>query len=59
MHGDHESLLDELLECEDCNFTPWEIDFLESLHRQRDRDLSERQLDKLHAIARKAGLIER
>ena len=58
MTHDQESLLDDLLETEDANFTGWEIDFLDSLHNQRGRELTEKQLDQLHRIARKAGMIE-
>jgi len=58
MTADQESLLDDLLAAEDIGFTGWEIEFLDSLDGQRDRDLSEKQLTVLHRIARKAKLIE-
>ena len=59
MTADQESLLDDLLASEDANLTGWEIDFLDSLDsNRRERSLSEKQLDVLHRIARKAGLID-
>ena len=55
---DCESLLDDLLTCDDVGFTGWEIDFLGSLDRKRDRELTAKQIEVLHRIARKAGLID-
>jgi len=57
MTKDQESLLDDLLITEDFGFTGWEIDFLDSLDKRRDCSLSEKQLDVLHRIAKKARLI--
>ena len=41
--------LDELLDAED-GLTAWEMDFLESLNKQRGREFTEKQADKLTAI---------
>jgi len=61
MTWEQESLLNDLLDCEDAGFTGWEMDFLDSLANQRGRAgaaLSAKQMAVLDQIARKAGLIE-
>ncbi|MGD8453636.1 MAG: hypothetical protein PVJ57_17620 [Phycisphaerae bacterium] len=57
--SDMRGLLDELLDCED-GLSGWEMDFLGSLDVQFDAhdQVSRKQLDKLHEIARKMGLID-
>lgn len=41
--------LDELLDAED-GPTEWELNFLESLNKQRDQDFTMRQREKLESI---------
>lgn len=58
MNEDQAKLLDDLLECEDAGFTGWEIDFLDSLDKQRDRPLTDKQAAVLERISKKAQLID-
>lgn len=51
MNDDHLPMLDELLDLED-GLTAWEVEFLESLNRQRGREFTEKQVSKLEAIYR-------
>ncbi len=44
-----EEVLDELLQCES-GMTGWELDFIESMDKQRGREWSEIQINKLHTI---------
>jgi hypothetical protein len=56
---DELDMLDELLDLES-GLTAWEMDFLESLDRQRERKWSDPQRDKLSQIAErldKGGLL--
>ena len=55
MSAEQEQLLDDLLE-KDNGLTAWELDFIESLDGQRERELSDKQDEALHRIARKVGL---
>ena len=43
MDADHENMLDELLQDTSDAMTPWEVEFIESLHQRRDRGLSDKQ----------------
>lgn len=47
---DELQMLDELLEDESDRMTPWEVEFIESLNKQRNRDFSERQVATLGKI---------
>lgn len=49
-------MLDELLDLtsDEYELSEWEIDFIESLNKQRDRPWSQKQIDKLQQIYRKA-----
>jgi len=44
------SQLDQCLQAES-GLSPWEIDFIESMEKLRNRDLSTLQADKLYDIA--------
>lgn len=39
----HWDMVDELLADESDRMTEWEIDFIDSVNKQRDRDLSDKQ----------------
>lgn len=43
-------MLDELLNDESDCMTAWEVEFIESLHRRRDRELSPKQAETLMRI---------
>ena len=58
MTAEQQSLLDDVLADEDVGFSGWEMDLLESLDKQRACDLSEKQVDRLGELARKAKLID-
>ena len=51
MTSDQQEKLDELLEVDE-GLNSWEIEFIESLHKQRLRSLSAKQLTKLDQIYR-------
>jgi len=55
MNPDEEQLLDDLLAVES-GLTAWEMDFIESLDKQRTRALSDKQRDVVNRIADKVGL---
>lgn len=50
MTKDEEKMLDECLGDDNDRLTTWEIEFLESLNRQRTRNLSPKQLEILERI---------
>jgi hypothetical protein len=52
---DEQQLLDDLLAVES-GLTAWEMDFIESLDRQRARALSPKQREVMGRIADKVGL---
>lgn len=52
MTKDQESTLNDLLAAES-GLTGWEMDFIDSLDLLRDRNLTEKQAEKLAAIAQK------
>ena len=54
-HANALTLLDELLATES-GLTAWEMDFIESLDRQRGRTFSDKQRDILDGIGTKLGL---
>jgi len=54
-HANALTLLDELLAAES-GLTAWEMDFIESLDRQRGRTFSDKQRDILDRIGTKLGL---
>lgn len=49
MNDDEKVFLDDLLEAES-GLTPWEIDFIESLDKQRERSLTSKQAACLATI---------
>lgn len=44
------SMLNELLNDDSDRLSEWEIEFIESLDHQRERNLTEKQADKLQKI---------
>ena len=48
-----QTMLDELLADESDRMTSWEVEFIESINKQRDRDLSDKQAARLEEIWRK------
>ena len=47
------AMLDELLADDSDKMTDWEVEFIESLNKQRDREFSDRQVATLEKIWRK------
>ena len=52
---DYEKMLDELLNDESDRMTAWEVEFVESLDKQRDREWSQKQRDILDRIWQKVN----
>jgi hypothetical protein len=50
MNADEQKLLNELLNDDSDKLSEWEMEFLESLDRDRGRDLSDKQEEKLNQI---------
>lgn len=57
MNNDNQTMLEELLNDDSDRMTPCEVEFIESLNRQRDRSLSERQVTVLARIWNKVFAI--
>lgn len=53
MRKDDQSMLDELLDYGGGRLSSWDIEFIESLNQQRDRDLSFKQQKALERMWRK------
>lgn len=59
MTKDQQNLVEDLLQQDVGNLDDWSINFLDSLrNRMWEEELSEKQLNKLHELAKKEGLIE-
>jgi hypothetical protein len=56
MMVDQQALVTGLLSAKGDDLQDWELDFLDSLDRQRKRDLSEAELEALRSIADRVGL---